>query len=365
MLDIISTILYQDVVALRRSRGRGVALDFHALSCFVEIAKELSFSKAARHLNITQPPLTRKIQRLESEWGVKLFIRDHRGVQLTDAGRLLLRGADSVLAAANRLEATASLAADGKAGVVRVGIDMGLGGPTNQVISEHSRKVPEIEIEIRDLVSSQQHSELRDGVIDAGFMRAPVDQAMESEALFEEHFQVLICRANPLSRFRSLKLSQLADQPLLIHDRSASAGVYDMIMELFNRASISPKLFRLANWPFDGTVSMLVALGKAVYIGSESLMGTGTFTCYPAFANRVAQVPLEEPEAKVQVCLAWRKHERSKAVLRFLEIARETIKSELESLSQLRLHRPTRTRVDRVPRLRLRHAQGQGSVSLQ
>src|SRR5689334_20763525 len=93
-------------------------MDFHALSCFVEIAKELSFSKAARHLNITQPPLTRKIQRLESEWGVKLFIRDHRGVQLTDAGRLLLRGVDSVFAAADRLKAIASLAAEGKAGWV-------------------------------------------------------------------------------------------------------------------------------------------------------------------------------------------------------------------------------------------------------
>jgi DNA-binding transcriptional LysR family regulator len=215
------------------------------------------------------------------------------------------------------------------------------------------------------LVSSQQYFELRDGVIDAGFMRAPVNEAMESEELFEEHFQVLTCRANPLSRFRSLKLSQLADQPLLIHDRSACAGLYDMITELFNRASISPKLFRFANWPFDETVSMLVALGKGVYIGSKSLMGTGTFTCYPAFANRVVAVPLEEPGAKVQVCLAWRRHENSKAVLRFLEIARETIKSEMGSISRSRLHHQNRTRVDRVPPLRLRHAQEYGSVSLQ
>jgi DNA-binding transcriptional LysR family regulator len=338
-------------------------MDLHALTCFVEIAKELSFSKAARHLNITQPPLTRKIQRLESEWGVKLFIRDHRGVQLTDAGRLLLRGVDSVFAAADRLKSIASLAAEGKAGVVRVGIGMGLGGPMSQVISEHSRSVPEIEIEIRDLVSSQQNLELRDGVIDAGFMRAPLDDTLESENLFEEHFQVLMCRANPLSRFRSLKLSQLADQPLLIHDRTASAGLHDTIMELFNRASINPKLFRSANWPFDETVSMLLALGKGVYIGSKSLLGTGTFTCYPVFANRVVAVPLEEPGAKVQVCLAWRRQEKSKAVLRFLEIARETITSEMGRISRSRLRQPNRTRVDRVPRLRLRHTQEHG-VSL-
>ena len=340
-------------------------MDFHALSCFVEIAKELSFSKAARRLNITQPPLTRKIQRLESEWGVKLFIRDHRGVQLTDAGRLLLRGVDSVFAAADRLKAIASLAAEGKAGVVKVGIGVGLGGLMSQAIAEHLRKFPEIEIEIRDLVSSDQYFELRDGVIDAGFMRAPVDESMESEELFEEHVQVLMCRANPLSRFRSLKLSELADQPLLIHDRSACAGLYDTIMELFNRASITPKLLRFANWPFDETVSMLVALGKGVYIGSQSLMGTGTFTRHPVFANRVVVVPLDEPGAKVQICLAWRRHEKSKAVLRFLEFTKEAIKSEMGSMSRSRLHHPNRTRVDRVPRLRLHHAQEHGSVSLQ
>lgn len=174
-----------------------------------------------------------------------------------------------------------------------------------------------------------------------------------------------MCRTNPLSRFRSLKLSQLADQPLLIHDRSASAGLYDTIMELFNRASISPKLFRFANWPFDETISMLVALGKAVYIGSQSALGTGTFTCHPVFANRVAAVPLEETWASVPVCLAWRRHEKSKAVLRFLEITRETIKSEMGRMPRSTLHHPKRTRVDRVPRLRLHHAQDHGSVSLQ
>lgn len=340
-------------------------MDLHELSCFVEIARELSFSRAARHLNITQPPLTRKIQRLEAELGVRLFIRDHRGVQLTDAGRLLLRGVDSVFAAADRLKAIASLAAEGKAGVLRIGIGMGLGGPMSQVISDHSQNIPEIEIEVRDLVSSQPPSGLRDVDIDAALVRAPVDEAMESEPLFEEHFQILMCRANPLSRLRTLKLSQLAEQPLLIHPRSACAGLYDRIMELFNKASISPKVLRFANWPFDETVAMLIALGKGIYIGSQSPIGTGTFTCYPVFSSRVAEVPLEEPGAKIQVCLAWRRHERSKAVLGFLEMARTEIKAEIESMSQSRLRQRNGTRVDRVSRLRLRHGQERGSVSLQ
>lgn len=340
-------------------------MDLHELSCFVEIARELSFSRAARHLNITQPPLTRKIQRLEAELGVRLFIRDHRGVQLTDAGRLVLRGVDPVFAAADRLKAIASLAADGKAGVLRIGIGMGLGGPMSQVISDHSQNIPEIEIEVRDLVSSQSYFGLRDVDIDAALVRAPVDEAMESEPLFEERFQILMCRANPLSRFRTLKLSQLAEQPLLIHPRSACAGLYDRIMELFNKASISPKMLRFATSPFDETVAMLVALGKGIYIGSQSLIGTGTFTCYPVFSSRLVEVPLEEPGAKIQVCLAWRRHERSKAVLGFLEIARTKIKAEIGSMSQSRLRQRNGTRVDRVSRLRLRHAQERGPVSLQ
>jgi DNA-binding transcriptional LysR family regulator len=340
-------------------------MDLRDLNCFVEIARELSFSKAARHLNITQPPLTRKIQRLEAEWGVQLFIRDHRSVQLTDAGRLLLRGVESLLVAAEDLKAIASLAAKGKAGVVRLGIGMGLGGPMSQVISDHSRNTPEIEIEIRDLACSQQNSDLRKGVIDVGFMRAPIDDDLESETLFDEHFQVLMSKDNPLARFRSLRLSQLADQPLLLHHRSVSAGLYDRITDLFSRASINPRVPRFANWPYDETVSMLVALGKGVYIGTKSQMGTGTFTCYPVFANRIVAVPLEDSGANVQVRLAWRKGERSKTVLGFLEMARYIIKSEVEMGSKPRAQKGDGALTDRISRLRLRHPEERGGVSVQ
>ena len=110
---------------------------------------------------------------------------------------------------------------------------------------------------------------------------------------------------------------------------------------------------------------MLVALGKGVYIGSKSQMGTGTFTCYPVFANRIVAVPLEDSGANVQVRLAWRKGERSKTVLSFLEMARYIIKSEVEMGSKPRAQKGDGALADRISRLRLRHPEERGGVSVQ
>src|ERR1700689_1552170 len=102
-------------------------MELWQLQCFVELARELNFSRAARRLNITQPPLTRQIQHLEDELGLALFFRDRRTVSLTDAGRALLDDAKLLVAHAARFKDAACLAAQGKAGVVRIGIGMGLG----------------------------------------------------------------------------------------------------------------------------------------------------------------------------------------------------------------------------------------------
>ena len=78
-------------------KGVGGPMELRQLRYFIAVAERLSFSKAAQHLHITVPPLSRQIRQLEEEFGIELLARDRRNVALTDAGRMLLREAKTLV----------------------------------------------------------------------------------------------------------------------------------------------------------------------------------------------------------------------------------------------------------------------------
>jgi DNA-binding transcriptional LysR family regulator len=95
-------------------------MEIRHLRYFIAVAEELSFSRAAKRLNVSQPPLSVQIQALEAEVGVALFIRNRRKVELTPAGQLLLEHARR---AVKHLEHTTNVvrrAGRGEAGVIRL-----------------------------------------------------------------------------------------------------------------------------------------------------------------------------------------------------------------------------------------------------
>ena len=72
-------------------------IEVRQLECFLAVAEQLNFSKAARQLNLSQPPLTRHVQALEEKLGTKVFQRTTHSVSLTEAGVLFLEDARTIL----------------------------------------------------------------------------------------------------------------------------------------------------------------------------------------------------------------------------------------------------------------------------
>jgi DNA-binding transcriptional LysR family regulator len=282
-------------------------------------------------LNISQPPLSRQIQQLESELGLRLFVRNRRSVYLTDAGRALLGDAESLVDHAARFKDTASLAAQGKAGVVRIGIAMGLGEHVNAAVTEHSKHFPSVELELHDIYSTRQNHALRERIIDVGFMRPPVDAGLVSESIVKEHFEVVICRKHRLAASKSVTLAELAGDPLLIHDRSWSSSLYDKILDLYKRAGVNPKVTQTSSFPYEEAGAMMIASGKGIYLGVSSSPATGTTVCHPLFVDRLSVVPLNEPGAELDVHLAWRARESSVAILAFLKTVRYVFRTDRAS----------------------------------
>jgi len=298
-------------------------MEFRQLRYFIAVAERLNFSKAARDLHVTVPPLSRQVRQLEEELGVELLARNRRHVELTDAGRTLLREARMLLCQMSHVSDCVRLAKSGESGLVRIGIAVGLGERISRVLIEHGKRHPAVEIQCSDLYSGAQSEALLDGTIDVGFLRPAVDHAhLKSELLFEERFLVHVSKASPLAKRKTLRIKDLADEPLLMLDRSVCSGLHDKILDLYARADMTPNIIVLPAEPLPrGNVqTIFLATRKGISIVADEV------PTHPSPDSAVVAVPLDEPEAKVGVYTAWRKRENSAAVLAFLNTVRRVFR---------------------------------------
>lgn len=287
---------------------------------FIAVAECLNFSKAAQQLHIAQPPLSRQIRQLEEDLGVTLFLRNKRSVTLTKEGRVFFEEAKKLVAQAGHAVEAARHAGNGDSGTVRVGIPSRLGGVISKAVAEHRKTFPAFDIHCKDICSSLQNEALRKGEIDIGFFRPPIDQAhLDCELLFEEEFVVVLPGTHPLAKRRFLRLKDIAGQPSIIFDRSFSSWLYDKMLGLYSRHALTSPL-TVTHVEDEEAGALMVASGKAI------LMGVGTIANRSVAGVDLVSVRLSEPEAKIELYMAWRKNEQSTAVFSFLDSARRILR---------------------------------------
>ncbi len=287
---------------------------------FLAVAEYLNFSKAAQELHIAQPPLSRQIRQLEEDLGVSLFVRNKRRVQLTKAGHVFLDEARKLVVQAGHATEAARHAQKGESGLVRIGIASGLGGVVGHAVIDHCKHFPAVNIECKDVFSSSQSSLLNKREIDIGFLRPPIDQVnLNCELLFEEEFTVVLPPTHRLAHRKSVRLKEIADEPLIIFDRNFSSGLYDKILALYSRQGLTPHFAVTHVESHEEAGAVMVASGKAIYIG------VGALTTRSVEGIELAAVKLNENEAKIEIYVAWRKDEESPAVLSFLNSTRRVL----------------------------------------
>ena len=281
---------------------------------FIAVAEHLNFRKAAQQLHVAQPPLSRQIRQLEDDLGVTLFVRDKRKVELTKAGHAFLEEGRKLILQAGHAMSAARHAQRGESGTVRIGIASGLGGAVSKAVFEHRRRFPAIEVECRDIFSSLQNESLRKHETDVGFLRPPVDQVnLNCDLLYEEEFVVVLPKSHRLANRRLLRLKDIADEPLIIFDRNFSSGLYDKIVGMFSRQGFTPHLIVTHVEAHEEAGAIMVASGKAIFVGAGAIVNRSVA------GIDLASVRLNEPEAKIEVYVAWRKDEDSPVVLAFLD----------------------------------------------
>ncbi|MGO4860123.1 LysR family transcriptional regulator [Arthrobacter sp. 2MCAF14] len=208
---------------------------FDQLAGFIAVAEELHFGRAAERLSMTQPPLSRQIQKLEKTVGTELLERDNRKVQLTHAGQAFLEEARRLMALADRAPVTARRIASGRSGLLRIGFTATSGfsilGP---LLEEIGVLLPDVDIDLHELVTGEQIKGLQTGELDLGLARPPFDtDVFDSRMLYRESMMLAVPTGHRLSFLeRDVTDADLKDEPLIMHSPTQARYFYDLVIRL-------------------------------------------------------------------------------------------------------------------------------------
>src|SRR4051794_12498861 len=206
--------------------------DLNQLRCFVTVAEELHFGRAAARLNMTQPPLSRQIQVLERIIDAPLLERTSRAVRLTPAGRSFLPEARRILKLAASASFTAKRIAAGKTGGIKIGFTAGAAYSfLPQLVTAMQRRIPDLELSLKELVSVDQLEALGSGEIDVGLLRPPVARPeLDAIRVVAEPLVAAIPSGHGLAGRPSLSLKDIDNQPFVMYAPYESRYFYDLLV---------------------------------------------------------------------------------------------------------------------------------------
>jgi len=216
------------------------------LECFVAVAEESHFGRAAARLGMAQPPLSQRVRRLERELGVRLFERTSRQVTITEAGRLLLAEAREVLARSGSFMATARRVRDGETGLLRAALPPDLSGETvAALLADFRRRHAGLELELHELPTAQQLARLAAHELDVGIVHHPCDvSGLELGPVLRRELGVLLPRGAGAARFDEVPLVALAGHDLILFPRASAPALYDDLLTTCARGGFTPAAVR-------------------------------------------------------------------------------------------------------------------------
>ncbi|WP_035855386.1 LysR family transcriptional regulator [Cryptosporangium arvum] len=281
---------------------------------FVAVAEELHFGRAAARLRMTQPPLSRQIQKLEAAVGARLLDRDNRRVLLTPAGAAFLAEARRILALVESAPDLAQRVSSGSRGVVRLGFTAASTfGILGRLLNDLERRLPEVRIDLFELVTREQLAALAAGDLDLGLARPPFDTALfDSREVHREALVLAVPAGHRLATLgRAVTPADLGSEPLIFHSPQKARYFYDLVVSMVPLAhervvhSVSQIM----------TMLWLVAAGRGVAFVPES----ATLLGIPG----VRFVPLTTPVARpVELHLLWPRASGNPALGRALAVLR-------------------------------------------
>lgn len=288
--------------------------DLNQLRCFVTVAEELHFGRAAVRLNMTQPPLSRQVQVLEHIIDAALLERTSRSVKLTPAGRSFLPEARRILKMAESAAQVAHRIARGKSGSLKIGFTAAAAyGFMPELLGACRTRLPEADLSLKEMVSGDQIEALASGQIDAGLLRPPIARPeFATKRVVAEKLLAAVPRRHRLATADTVSIKDFDDQPFIMYSPSEARYFHDLLVAQFMRAEVLPRYVQHLS-QIHSILSMVRA-GLGVAIVPEA-----------ANSLKIADVKLRPLKLRnatpVELFMVWRREHDNPLLPSLVEIA--------------------------------------------
>lgn len=309
-------------------------MDFFSLQCFLEVAKELNFTRAAANLYITQQNLSLHIKKLEDYYGVRLLERRPR-VRLTYAGTLLLEAAQNIQNIDKQLQARLSYMVENNYGSLRIGISPArVQGFLPLIVPLFHRQYPNVTLTLVEDHTAQLEEKLQKGdldvVISSRFHDTRLDNPLFSylnlmcERLFFLVSDQLLHKHYPAASGEELAqkgvyMRELMDVPLILSP--ARTRIHAAVEQLFLKEGRKPNQLIVSNR--GSSMLSLCRQGYCAALILEMILISSAAEM-PQLLESLHVIPLRDETLLNTVALVYRKDEvQPKYMLTFMEMTKE------------------------------------------
>ncbi|WEG14759.1 LysR family transcriptional regulator [Pullulanibacillus sp. KACC 23026] len=273
-------------------------MDIRHLIYFLEVAHRESFTKAANHLFVTQPTISKMVKNLEDEFGVELFDRTGKRVQLTDAGHIILKHAEKIIHSFQNMTHALDDLRDLKTGSVRIGLPPMIGSRFfPKIIGGFREQFPGITIQLVENGAKKVEEEVGRGLLDIGVILLPTDEELFNTYSFvKEELRLIVHPSHPLSGRKVVKLSELKEDPFILFREDFA--LHDRIINACLSVGFQPVIAsESSQWDL---ISEMVAANLGIALLPETI-------CAGLDPLRVKSMRLIDPIILWQLAIVWRK----------------------------------------------------------
>lgn len=217
-------------------------MELRHLRCFIAVAEELHFARAAERLHIEQSPLSRTIKELEEDLGEQLFVRTSRSTRLTRAGKLFLEHVPRVFTALQQARDSVKAAANGYHSQLRIALSDGI-TPTrfSALLALCRQDEPEVEIRLFQVPLSQQIRGLHDDVYDVGFAQSDeTGDGIAAVPIWHDPLMVVVPARHPLLAHKRIPLDEVLRYPLALGDPQVCEGYVRQVDRILRQSDLEP-----------------------------------------------------------------------------------------------------------------------------
>ncbi len=211
-------------------------MNAHELNCFIAVAEELNFRKAAERLAMTQPPLTRLISRLEENLGATLLFRNTRRVELTPAGIAMLKEAREILQHMANTRKLIRNISKLKQGEIKLSFTpSAYYSPLPNLVLKFHENFPEIKLSLKAKSFEKVWEDLESGDADFIFCEGPLKKdTYPNQQLSSDELGIILPKTHPLAKRKKIQISELKKPRFIFHHRREAPHFHDSIRKFLN-----------------------------------------------------------------------------------------------------------------------------------